>query len=260
MYGPDSYGTAQAGGYGAPAHDPAQAGGYGAPADSYGMGSGSYGAPAGNDAFGFAGVGSYGNYGGAVAGGYGEDPQQGSSPSLIGRPPLARNQVTPTLPCPNCGELVTENALSCPRCDYRFYAPCPNCGEYVDTSDPSPSGKDVCPHCSQPVDKVALGRSGPRIGQSMNPRDAMMAATRQRKAQEEAAAVQAAAAAASTEKKKRAGGAMRTLVSLALLVALLAVLYFLYQLGVLGTIWNSLPANATPIPSLEPTITPGLGP
>ncbi|MDQ2809432.1 MAG: hypothetical protein M3Z04_21360, partial [Chloroflexota bacterium] len=64
----------------------------------------------------------------------------------------------PTLPCPNCNELVSENSLSCPRCSYRFYAPCPICSDFIDTSAPDARGRDVCPHCEQPVDKLALGQ------------------------------------------------------------------------------------------------------
>ncbi|HMA35895.1 MAG TPA: zinc ribbon domain-containing protein [Chloroflexia bacterium] len=89
----------------------------------------------------------------------GNDPGLGSSPALISRPPIGGRVVAvPTIPCPNCGDMVSENALSCPRCNYRFYAPCPNCGDFIDTSAPNAKGKDVCPHCEQPVDKLALGQ------------------------------------------------------------------------------------------------------
>jgi hypothetical protein len=92
---------------------------------------------------------------------HGRDNPRGSSPALIARPPIGGRSATPvpTIPCPNCGEMVTDNALSCPRCQYRFYAPCPHCGDYIDTSDPNPRGNDVCPHCQQPVDKKALGQA-----------------------------------------------------------------------------------------------------
>ncbi|HUS17981.1 MAG TPA: hypothetical protein VM536_23540, partial [Chloroflexia bacterium] len=88
----------------------------------------------------------------------GVDVLRGSSPALISRPPVAgRATNVATIPCPSCREMVMENALSCPRCQYRFYAPCPHCGDFIDTSDPRP-GKDKCPHCEQPVDKIALGQ------------------------------------------------------------------------------------------------------
>ncbi|HEX6607316.1 MAG TPA: zinc ribbon domain-containing protein [Chloroflexia bacterium] len=95
---------------------------------------------------------------------YGRENLRGSSPALIARPPIGGRSATPvpTIPCPNCGEMVTDNALSCPRCQYRFYAPCPHCGDYIDTSDPNPRGHDVCPHCQQPVDKKALGQAPAR--------------------------------------------------------------------------------------------------
>jgi len=95
---------------------------------------------------------------------YGRDNPRGSSPALIARPPIGGRSATPvpTIPCPNCGEMVTDNALSCPRCQYRFYAPCPHCGDYIDTSDPNSRGNDVCPHCQQPVDKKALGQAPAR--------------------------------------------------------------------------------------------------
>lgn len=95
---------------------------------------------------------------------HGRDNPRGSSPALIARPPIGGRSSTPvpTIPCPSCGEMVTDNALSCPRCQYRFYAPCPHCGDYIDTSDPNPRGHDVCPHCQQPVDKKALGQAPAR--------------------------------------------------------------------------------------------------
>jgi hypothetical protein len=81
-----------------------------------------------------------------------------SSPALIPRPPIGERVAGLTLACPNCDEMVPDNALSCPRCEYRFYAPCPRCGEFIDTSAPNPHGKDKCPHCEQPVDKLMLGQ------------------------------------------------------------------------------------------------------
>ncbi len=91
---------------------------------------------------------------------FGAEDRRKSSPALIARPPVGERSapVVPTLPCPNCGELVSENALSCPRCSYRFYAPCPHCSDFIDTSVPNSRGQDVCPHCEQPVDKLALGQ------------------------------------------------------------------------------------------------------
>ncbi len=93
------------------------------------------------------------------------EPTHGSSPRLIPRPPVGARVVTPTVPCPNCAELVTDNALSCPHCQYRFYAACPHCGEYMDTGAPDAKGGETCPHCNKPVDKLALGQSSVPSGQ-----------------------------------------------------------------------------------------------
>ncbi len=170
----------------------------------------------------------------------------GSSPSLIGRPPLNRTAVTPTIPCPNCGELVTESALSCPRCNYRFYAPCPNCGEYIDTGDPSPAGKDVCPRCAAPVDKLALGRAGVRVaGRGTNPREAMLAATRAQKAQKEVTGQQAPAAA---KPRRRTSGAA-VLLLLILLVAL--ALLVAYQMQI-EPVYGLLHSMLSTVPTVEP--------
>jgi hypothetical protein len=170
----------------------------------------------------------------------------GSSPSLIGRPPLSRTAVTPTIPCPNCGELVTESALSCPRCNYRFYAPCPNCGEYIDTGDPSPTGKDVCPRCATPVDKLALGRAGVRVaGRGTNPREAMLAATRAQKAQKDVTAQQAPAEA---RPRRRSSGAA-VLLLLILLVAL--GLLVAYQMQI-EPVYGLLHSMLSTVPTVEP--------
>lgn len=98
---------------------------------------------------------------------FGVDERRKSSPALIARPPVGERAapVVPTIPCPNCNELVSENSLSCPRCSYRFYAPCPHCSDFIDTSAPDPRGRDVCPHCEQAVDKLALGQEPVRGGE-----------------------------------------------------------------------------------------------
>jgi hypothetical protein len=170
----------------------------------------------------------------------------GSSPALIGRPPLSRTPVTPTIPCPNCGELVTESALSCPRCNFRFYAPCPNCGEYIDTGNPSPTGKDVCPRCATPVDKLALGRAGVRMaGRGTNPREAMLAATRAQKAQKDAAVPQAPAEA---KPRRRSSGAALLLLIILLVVIGLVVAYQMQIAPIYGLLH--------PLLSNVPTVTP----
>jgi hypothetical protein len=257
-YGQEGYGAPpQGGGY--PAYPPPGAEGYGMPPtpqqggyapDGYNMG-GAFPTPQpqGNDAFGFGGTGGFGmaGYGNPDMSGYNTEHPQGSSPGLIGRPPLTRAQVSATIPCPNCGELVTENALSCPRCDYRFYAPCPNCGEYIDTGDPSATGKDICPRCSQAVDKLALGRAGARSGMALNPREAMLAAGRQHRAQEEAAAVQAAGAAKAAEKKVRRSPAGVLLLFILILVLIVAAAY-VFPVPILSDIVHSVLPGPTPTP------------
>ncbi len=174
------------------------------------------------------------------------DHNYGSSPALIGRPPLNRTAVTPTIPCPNCGELVTESALSCPRCNYRFYAPCPNCGEYIDTGDPSSTGKDVCPRCATPVDKLVLGRSGVRVaGRGTNPREVMLAATRAQKAQKELAPQQAVAEV--KPRRRSSGAAVLLLLIIVLVVAVLAAYQVQFQ-PIYGLLQPIL-SGATPVPT-----------
>jgi len=174
------------------------------------------------EAFTYGGAAEYGGPGSWTPTETGESgfpmPSYGSSPALIGRPPITRSSV-PTVPCPNCGELATENALSCARCNYRFYAPCPNCGEYIDTGTPSSDGKDVCPRYAQPVDKLALGREGARGGpRTMNPREAALAGHRQQQTQQVVAAQVAA------EPAKRRSSSGTTLLFLLLLLLILYVL------------------------------------
>ncbi len=170
----------------------------------------------------------------------------GSSPTLIGRPPLNRTAVTPTIPCPNCGELVTESALSCPRCNYRFYAPCPNCGEYIDTGDPSTAGKDVCPRCATPVDKLALGRSGVRVaGRGTNPREAMLAATRAQKTQKDLTPAQAPA---EVKPRRRSSGAAVLLLLLIVLVIAVLIAYQMQIAPIYGLL-QPLLSGATPVPT-----------
>jgi hypothetical protein len=251
--GYEGYGSAPAPtgyeGYGAtaPGYDP----------NSYAGGDASYPLPTGTDSYQFGtnepygqgeytspdGPGLLANLAGYDVAGH----TYGSSPMLIGRPPLNRTPVTPTIPCPNCGELVTESALSCPRCNYRFYAPCPNCGEYIDTGDPSASGKDVCPRCGTPVDKLALGRAGVRVaGRGANPREAMLAATRAQKAQKDLAAPVPAAEA----KPRRRSSPAAVLLLLILLVILGLLLAYAFDIAPVSTIIHSvLPAGATPVPT-----------
>ncbi|HET7079108.1 MAG TPA: hypothetical protein VFM49_16865 [Chloroflexia bacterium] len=192
---------------------------------------------------------------------YGRENLRGSSPALIARPPIGGRSATPvpTIPCPNCGEMVTDNALSCPRCQYRFYAPCPHCGDYIDTSDPNPRGHDVCPHCQQPVDKKALGQAPARgsIGRpgapSSTPPTVMVGPTPKNKKKtkspredKQAAAVAAAAwtpdAAAAPPRSNAAGRILALIVVLAVLGFVIFVLPHMLNVPTLLT------AGLTPTP------------
>jgi len=166
---------------------------------------------------------------------FGVDDRRKSSPALIARPPVGERAapVVPTIPCPNCNELVSENSLSCPRCSYRFYAPCPHCSDFIDTSAPDPRGRDVCPHCEQPVDKLALGQEPVRgAARRANPHakvaaSAVPAAPKQRgRGKKQWVDPRAPAGWEAAPVAARRGGGFGALVGLLVLVAVLVFLVF----------------------------------
>jgi hypothetical protein len=155
------------------------------------------------------------------------DPLRGSSPALISRPPIVAGRgagATPSFPCPNCGELAGGNALSCGRCQFRFYAACPSCGEYIDTTEPTPEGGDTCPRCSQPLDKLALGRNEPDGKRGVTAREAIVSQIPYtRPATEKAAEI--------AINEGRSQSAARTLIGLLAVVAIVVfLLYILPQI------------------------------
>ena len=166
---------------------------------------------------------------------FGGDERRKSSPALIARPPVGERAtpVVPTIPCPNCNELVSENSLSCPRCSYRFYAPCPHCSDFIDTSAPDPRGRDVCPHCEQSVDKLALGQEPVRGGERRSNPHAKVAAAavpvepkKRGRGKKQWVDPRAPAGWEAAPTAARSGGGLSALVALLVLAALLGFLIF----------------------------------